>query len=100
MKKRVDPADLGRMYHWHALPNTWETMDYKAFLETRRDLMAQVIREGFEALSKEGTDVTLPPFEIDLQKDCGQWRVRNGRIPNLHCELIYIPVTRIRAWRR
>jgi len=68
MKQRVDPADLGRMYHWHALPNTWESMDYKAFLEARRDMMAQVIREGFEILSKAGAAAMASPVEIDLEK--------------------------------
>lgn len=68
MKRRVDPAELGRMYHWHALPDAWETMDYKAFLEARRDMMAQVIREGFESLSKGGTAAIVTPVEIDLEK--------------------------------
>lgn len=68
MKQRVDPVELGRMYHWHALPTTWESMDYKAFLEARRDKMAQVIREGFEILSKAGTATVVSPVEIDLEK--------------------------------
>jgi len=40
------------MYKWHALPDSWETMNYKDFLIERRLQMAQVIREGFETLKK------------------------------------------------
>jgi hypothetical protein len=36
--------------YWHALPESWETMEYEAFLPARRKLMGQVIREGFEKI--------------------------------------------------
>ena len=36
--------------HWHALPEGWEHMNYDAFLPKRRQLMAHVIREGFERI--------------------------------------------------
>ena len=68
MQQRVDPAELGRMYHWHALPNGWESMEYKAFLEARRDKMAQIIREGFEALSQTDATSVSPPVKLDLEK--------------------------------
>ena len=35
----------------HALPEGWEHMNYKEFLEKRRNLMAQVTRDGFAKLS-------------------------------------------------
>ena len=34
----------------HALPDGWEYMDYRDFLEKRRSLMAQVTRDGFAKL--------------------------------------------------
>ncbi|MGH2879047.1 MAG: GmrSD restriction endonuclease domain-containing protein [Solirubrobacteraceae bacterium] len=34
----------------HALPDGWEQMGYEQFLKERRELMAQVIREGFETI--------------------------------------------------
>ena len=34
----------------HALPEGWEVMPYPLFLEARRKLMAQIIRQGFESL--------------------------------------------------
>jgi hypothetical protein len=44
------PDDLARMRYWHALPQGWESMPYQEFLESRRDLMAAVIRDGFRQL--------------------------------------------------
>ena len=41
---------MQRQMHWHALPVGWEQLDYPTFLERRRDLMAQVVREGFATL--------------------------------------------------
>jgi len=34
----------------HALPDGWEQMDYPVFLEKRRNMMAAIIRRGFESL--------------------------------------------------
>lgn len=34
----------------HALPAAWERMDYADFLEKRRQLMASIIRHGFDTL--------------------------------------------------
>lgn len=33
LKKRFSEAELADMYHWHALPENWEQMEYQAFLE-------------------------------------------------------------------
>ncbi len=40
-----------QLYYWHALPEHWEQMEYPQFLEARRKLMAQVIRDAFKKLS-------------------------------------------------
>lgn len=37
------------LFH-HALPENWHQMQYEEFLEERRSLMAQVIRQGFETI--------------------------------------------------
>ena len=50
--QRFSKSEIKKMYKWHALPENWETMDYKEFLAERRLRMAQVIREGFECLKK------------------------------------------------
>lgn len=40
-----------QMHEFHALPAGWQNMAYEDFLGQRRQLMAGVIRRGFEALS-------------------------------------------------
>jgi hypothetical protein len=40
------------MCYWHALPTGWEQMDYREFIEARRQCMAAVIREGFKRLGE------------------------------------------------
>ncbi len=43
-----------RMYYWHALPEGWEAMDFRTFLEQRRKLISRVIRDGFQKLNEPG----------------------------------------------
>ena len=49
--------ELKRMYRWHALPENWEQLNYPGFLEKRRDLMADVIRDGYRMLTGERTEM-------------------------------------------
>ena len=35
----------------HALPKGWELMDYPEFLDKRRQMMASIIRRGFDTLT-------------------------------------------------
>lgn len=51
LKTRFNNKELEHMYHWHALPENWEQMGYREFLERRRVLIAQVILEGYRTLS-------------------------------------------------
>jgi len=51
-EKQFSPAELKEMYRFHALPEQWYTMDYFTFLEQRRQLMADIIRQGFMHLSQ------------------------------------------------
>ena len=50
MTRNIEPGRLKKQMHWHALPHGWERMDYYEFLETRRKLIAQIVKEGFERL--------------------------------------------------
>lgn len=43
---------LEQMSYWHALPVGWEQMSYFDFLKERRKLMAGVIKDGFQRLTK------------------------------------------------
>ena len=38
------------MCKYHALPDGWESMDYKDFLGRRRELIAQIVRERYQQL--------------------------------------------------
>ncbi len=50
MRKRCGDKDLEVMFDFHALPKGWEEMNYSEFLARRRELMADVIRRGFETI--------------------------------------------------
>lgn len=47
---RLSTQEKTDMYYWHALPEEWESMNYEEFLKERRNLLAKVIRDGFELL--------------------------------------------------
>ena len=49
-KQGVNPNELSRMYRVHALPSNWENMEFPSFLEIRRKMMAEIIREGYQRL--------------------------------------------------
>ena len=51
----LDPDRLKRQIYWHALPVGWEQLDYATFLERRRILLAQVVRDGFNTLWEDST---------------------------------------------
>ena len=50
MKARFNQIELDRMFRLHALPLNWEHLPYREFLEKRRELMAQIISEGYATL--------------------------------------------------
>lgn len=51
IKVRFSDEDWAEMHRSHGLPMGWETMPYDQFLGQRRDLMAGVVRRGFEKLA-------------------------------------------------
>ncbi len=66
MEARFSAADLRQMYHWHALPDGWEHMEYEDFLQRRRELIARVIEEAYvklrEATSGEAKEPEVLPL--------------------------------------
>lgn len=52
IRPRFSSADWDTMCRMHALPEGWEAMPYDDFLQKRRILMAQVIKAGYDSLSK------------------------------------------------
>jgi hypothetical protein len=57
MVQQIPEHKLKNQAEWHALPIGWQQLDYHSFLETRRKLMASVVRKGFELL-KDGRDAS------------------------------------------
>lgn len=66
MRSRFTQSELERMYWLHALPANWEHLEYREFLEKRRELMAQVIAEGYATLIAGGLDEETEATEFDL----------------------------------
>jgi hypothetical protein len=60
-KLDLDDARWGRMCAEHALPPGWETMPYQAFLEQRRERMADIIRAAFRKLGGEEDAAPIAP---------------------------------------
>ena len=48
--KELKPQEQKRARFWHALPEGWEQMEYRDFLQQRRVLIAKVVRAAFEKL--------------------------------------------------
>lgn len=66
LRQRVPPKELVRMYHWHALPDGWENMEYQHFLAQRRELMAAVIKEAYSSLSGDSRPAVRQPPVVDI----------------------------------
>ena len=70
LRQRFTHTDLAKMYHYHALPDGWEQMEYRAFLEKRRDMMAQIIRKGYQTLTTS-SDSEAAVEKLDLMSIVG-----------------------------
>lgn len=49
--KRFNKKEIEQMYHLHALPDSWASLDYSDFLDKRRKLIAGVIRDAYKKIS-------------------------------------------------
>ena len=66
IQDRFYQTDIEKMYHLHALPPDWENLEYKEFLEKRRELIAKVIAEGYSTLITGEADGKDETDELDL----------------------------------
>ncbi len=66
MQMRFGQSEIERMYRLHALPHNWEQLDYRSFLEKRRELVAHVIEEGYTTLVGGETETESVDAEYDL----------------------------------
>ena len=70
LSSRFSAQDLKQMYHWHALPDGWEHLEYQAFLQQRRELMAGIIKEAYEVLlgnRSQTTDEEMLPVSLMVE---------------------------------
>lgn len=87
MTERMNAERLKRQAYWHALPVGWEQLGYAAFLERRRQLIAQVTQDGFARL----WDQQHPPHRTSIAdliatgesqivefKSSARWNVHSG----------------------
>lgn len=56
LEQRFDAGELERMASLHALPANWEEMEYRDFLESRRELMAAIVKKGYDLIAAEAKD--------------------------------------------
>jgi hypothetical protein len=87
MTSRFEREELARMYHWHALPENWEQMNYREFLERRRELVAEVIQEGYQTLvgGQVGVpNMPLPLNDILANGESGEVEFKSTLRMNLH----------------
>jgi hypothetical protein len=65
---------LARQVHWHALPDSWQTLTYQDFLAQRRRLMAAVVKDAFGLLADHSYDPAYPaPTTIGESAAPGGW---------------------------
>jgi len=50
-KEKYSREVLNKMHYWHALPDDWQSKPYVQFMDERRKLMAQLIKDGFETIA-------------------------------------------------
>lgn len=74
MKERFSDSELKEMYHAHALPENWEQLTYDAFLEARREKIADIIHEGYKKLAadEEASKVEEAPFDLSYLIEQGE----------------------------
>lgn len=54
---------LRRQRYWHAMPEGWQHLSYDEFLNQRRTLIGEVVREGFSAIDQTDSSLSGTPEE-------------------------------------
>ncbi|XRQ16908.1 GmrSD restriction endonuclease domain-containing protein [Actinomadura welshii] len=66
-EKNIDAARRKRQEGWHALPGNWFNLGYEEFLQQRRQLMANVVHEGFKRLTDPNYEPSFTQLEGALE---------------------------------
>ena len=62
----MNEEEIQKMCYLHALPNNWFDMSYFDFLQTRRQKIADIIKDGFKKLDQGNIIVEKPNSLIDM----------------------------------
>ncbi len=88
MESRFGKEELAQMCRWHALPRNWEQMNFREFLEQRRELIASVIHEGYQTLTVEhvgvALDISLSLSDIIANGESSEVEFKSTLRVNLH----------------
>ena len=60
----LKPDEVVRQYRWHALPDGWEAMPYRAFLAARRERIARFVADGYCRLREESGPEATDSMDI------------------------------------
>ncbi len=61
----LKPDEVVRQYRWHALPDGWEAMPYRAFLAARRERIARFVAAAYRRLREESGPATIDRIDIE-----------------------------------
>ena len=72
LSTNIDPADLERMYYWHALPDGWEKMKYEDFLLQRRERIGSVIKDAYAKICGEASKPPATSIDVNQLVETGE----------------------------
>lgn len=72
-ERNFTPELVAQQMRWHAIPDNWVNLKYDDFLKARRELMAQVVRDGYEKLADPTYKPDLTPTTGGEEDDTPPW---------------------------
>lgn len=89
MKDRFSDREIKNMYYWHALPNNWESLEYKEFLLQRREMIADIIANAYKLLAPpteaaDKFDKDVPISSLILTGETAEVEFKSTLRFNLH----------------
>jgi RAMA domain-containing protein len=82
--KQITGDRLAQQMYWHALPDGWEQLEFADFLNRRRRLMAEVVRDAFMLLCDSGYQPTYPDIaSAPAEPTTRTWTAYGVRIADL-----------------
>ena len=75
MTAAMSPDRIKRQRHWHALPIGWEQLEYDVFVDKRRPLIAQVVRDAFDTLWTDASTSAPSPGGVSALIEDGESNV-------------------------